>query len=63
MQVADSKLFQEFSGDFLRNMYGRGTLSLLSESLVGGMDGVVQYLMNRSSLEVIQVNIRNATKQ
>lgn len=63
MHIADSKLFQEFSGQFLRDMYGRGPLSALSESLSGGMDGVVQYLMNRSSLEVIAVNIRNATKE
>lgn len=63
MQIGDSRLFQEFSGQFLRNMHGRGTLSVLSGSLAGGMDGTVQYLMNRSSLELIAVNISNATKE
>lgn len=63
MQVGDSKLFQEFSGQILKDMYGRGALSVLSESFTGGMDSTVQYLLSRSSLEVIAVNIRNATKE
>lgn len=47
-------------------MYGLSALSALSDKLSNGqtmMDSLVQYLMSKSTLDVVAVNIRNATKE